>query len=289
MVRPQLDQLAAEQVIELLLDAEARVVPTVRRATPEIAKAAEILASAVFAGDRVVFTGAGASGRLAAAEAAELPGTFGTDPARCIAAIPAAVADDSAEDDAAAGAALIDETSLRPGDVLIAVAASGQTPFTLAAASQARAAGAAVIAVVNAPGSPLAALATVAVEIVVGAEILRGSTRMTAGTAQKIALNALTTAAMARAGRVHDDLMIDVVAANTKLRERAVGIVAEIAGCSSARAEAALLACDDNARAAVLHLVRELAPADAIGLAAAHPSLRAALESCGGPQPRPAG
>lgn len=282
MVRPQLDQLPTEAVIELLLDAEARVVPTLRRAAPELAKAAEVLAIAVTAGDRLVFTGAGTSGRLAAAEAAELPGTFGIDPARCIpitAGLPGAAIDDAAEDDTAAGAEMIRAAALAPGDVVVAVAASGRTPFTIAAASEALAAGAGVIAIVNEAGSPLAALATAAVEVAVGDEVLRGSTRMTAGTAQKVALNALTTAAMARAGRVHGDLMIDVVAANAKLRARAVGIVAEIAGCSAADALAALTECGGNARAAVLQLVRGLSPEQATALASAHPSLRAALDA----------
>jgi N-acetylmuramic acid 6-phosphate etherase len=282
MVRPQLDQLPTEAVIELLLDAEARVVPTLRRAAPELAKAAEVLAIAVTAGDRLVFTGAGTSGRLAAAEAAELPGTFGIDPARCIpitAGLAGAAIDDAAEDDTAAGAEMIRAAALAPGDVVVAVAASGRTPFTIAAASEALAAGAGVIAIVNEAGSPLAALATAAVEVAVGDEVLRGSTRMTAGTAQKVALNALTTAAMARAGRVHGDLMIDVVAANAKLRARAVGIVAEIAGCSAADALAALTECGGNARAAVLQLVRGLSPEQATALASAHPSLRAALDA----------
>jgi N-acetylmuramic acid 6-phosphate etherase len=278
---PQLDALPSAAVIELLLDAEARVVPAVRGAAPELAKASDVLHAAIVAGGRLIFAGAGTSGRLAAAEAAELPGTFGIDAARCIPHIAGAESpaiDDAAEDDAEGGAAGIRVLDPQPADVVIAVAASGRTPFTLAAAREARDAGVPVIAVVNAPGTPLAALATAPVEIVVGDEVLRGSTRLTAGTAQKIALNTLTTAAMARAGRVHGALMIDMVAANAKLRDRAAGIVAEIAGCSALDARAALTGCDNNARAAVLHLVTGLAPADAIARAAAHDSLRAALD-----------
>jgi N-acetylmuramic acid 6-phosphate etherase len=279
---PQLDQLATERVVDLLLDAEARVVPTLRRAAPELAKAAAALSTAIADGGRLVFTGAGTSGRLAAAEAAELPGTFGVHEARCLAVVAGAdtpAIDDAAEDDADAGAAAIRAVALGPGDVVVAVAASGRTPFTLAAATEARVAGAGVIAVVNAAGSPLAELADAAVELVVGDEVLRGSTRLTAGTAQKVALNTLTTAAMAAAGRVHGNLMIDVVPANEKLRDRAAAMVADIAGCSAAEAAATLRACGNNARAAVLHLVRGLPPDDAVRVAAAHPSLRAALES----------
>jgi N-acetylmuramic acid 6-phosphate etherase len=278
--RPQLDELPTERVVELLLDAEARVVPALRLAAPALAAAAQLLADAIQAGGRLVFTGAGTSGRLAAAEAAELPGTFGIAEARCLALIAGAdttAIDDAAEDDAEAGATGARGLHLRSGDVVVAVAASGSTPYTVAAATEALAAGAAVVAVVNAPATLLAELATAAVEVAVGDEVLRGSTRLTAGTGQKIALNTLTTAAMARAGRVHGDLMIDVVAANAKLRERALGIVAEIAGRSPADAAAALAACDDDARAAVLHLVHDLSPDVAKAAAATAPSLRALL------------
>lgn len=277
---PRLDELSAAAVIDLLLDAEARVVPALRSAAAELAKAVTVLHAAIAGGGRLIFTGAGTSGRLAAAEAAELPGTFGLAPDRCIphiAGADSAVIDDTAEDDAETGAAGIRVLDLQPADVLVAVAASGRTPFTLAAAREAIDAGASVIAVVNAVGTPLAALATAPVELVVGDEVLHGSTRLTAGTAQKIALNTLTTVAMAQAGHVHGALMIDMVAANAKLRDRAAGIVAEIAGCSPGAATDALTACHGNARAAVLHLVRGLSPAEAIERAAAHDSLRAAL------------
>lgn len=278
---PQLDQLPVDAVIGLLLDAEARVVPTLRHAAVELAAASAIVGAAVRAGGRLIFTGAGTSGRLAAAEAAELPGTFGIDAGRCrsVVAGGGAVIDDSAEDDAAAGTAAMRALEVGPGDVVIAVTASGRTPFTLAAATAARAAGAAVVAIVNATASPLAECAGVTVTAVVGEEVLRGSTRLTAGTAQKIALNTLTTAAMAGAGRIHGEFMIDMVAANAKLRERQAAIVAAIAGRSPAEAAAALATCGGNARAAVLHLVRGLAPETAATAAAAAPSLRAALDA----------
>jgi len=203
---PQLDQLSIDAVVDRLLDAEARVLPALRRAEGELARAAALLAGAV-----------------------------------------------------------------------VAVAASGRTPFTLAGAIEARSAGAPVIAVVNAERSPLAAVAQLAVELIVGEEVLRGSTRLSAGTAQKVALNALTTAAMAAAGRTHGDLMIDVSPANAKLRDRLTCIVAEIVGCPLAEADAAVQACGGSGRAAVLHLLRGLSPADAARQAAAHRSLRAAL------------
>ncbi len=278
---PQLDQLPLDTVVDLLLDAEARVVPALRRAAPELGKAAGVLHDVIAGGGRLVFTGAGTSGRLAAAEAAELPGTFGIDPARClthIAGADSALIDDAAEDDADGGAHGIRVAQLGAGDVVVAVAASGRTPFTVAAAETALEAGAAVIAVVTTANTPLATLATASVEIEIGDEVLRGSTRLTAGTAQKIALNTLTTAAMARAAKVHGNLMVDMVAANAKLRDRAAAIVAQIAGRPDADARTALSACEGNARAAVLNLVTGCPPADAVRRAAAHRSLRAALE-----------
>jgi N-acetylmuramic acid 6-phosphate etherase len=184
---------------------------------------------------------------------------------------------DDDEDDLAGAAE--DLTALRPGprDVLVAVAASGSTPYTLHLAQAARAAGAAVVGVSTVAGTPLARLADVAIEAVVGAEVLRDSTRLGAGTAQKIVLDTLTTAAAARLGRVHGDRMIDVVGANAKLRLRVAGIVADIAGCPPDQALRAMQDCDGNARAAVLLLVGGLAPADAVRAAAARPTLRAAL------------
>lgn len=279
---PQLDLLPDEEVIALLLSAEQRVIPAVRAAGPAIAAAAALVADRMLAGGRLVLVGAGSSGRLAVAEAAELPGTFGLPTERIVAVLAGArgslAGTDWDEDDSAAATADLAEVGLSPADVVIAVAASGRTPYTLTAAKAAQSSGASVIAVVNVPASPLAALAAVSVELPVGDEILRGSTRLSAGTAQKIALNAITTIAMTRSGRVHGDLMVDVVPANAKLRARSAGIVAEIAGCPAPEAWAALEACGWNARAAVLHLVAGLTPEQAAERAAEHVSLRAALD-----------
>lgn len=274
-----LDLLPTAEVVGLLLDAELRVVPAARGASERIAEAADLVAQRMRAGGRVAFVGAGTSGRIAVAEAAELPGTFGLDRSRVLSRVAGGSSStDHDEDDLTGARRDRDELALTGADVLIAVAASGSTPYTLLLGQAAREAGAALIAVVNAAGSPLAALADVAVEVPVGAEVLRGSTRLTAGTAQKVVLNALTTAAMVRLGRVHADLMIDVEPANAKLRERAVGIVAEIVGCDESIASAALATCGDSARAAVLHLLLGLDPETAKARAAGHSSLRAAIE-----------
>lgn len=276
--RPQLDLLPTADVVELLLRAEERVVPAVRNAAASVAAAAELVCSRLELGGRVVLVGAGTSGRIAVAEAAELPGTFGLDRALVEARVAGgAGSTDHDEDDLALVHADLDGLALTDRDVLIAVAASGSTPYTLAMAEAACAAGAVVIAVVNRIGSPLAARATVAVEAVVGPEVLRDSTRLTAGTAQKVVLNAITTAAMVRFGRVHGDLMVDVEPANAKLRERAISIVTEIAGSDRATAERALDACAGNARAAVIAIVLGVDASDALLRATHTPTLRAAL------------
>lgn len=273
-----LDELPTAEVVSRLLEAERRVVPATYVALDRIAAAADLLAERVRSGGRVVFAGAGTSGRIATAEAAELPGTFGLDRALVVSRVAGGSGStDHDEDDLAGAKRDLTEIALTAADVLIAVAASGSTPYTLALADAAREAGSAVVAVVNVRGTPLAALADVAIEVVVGDEVLRDSTRLSAGTAQKVTLNALTTAAMVRLGRVHGNLMVDVQPANAKLRVRAIGIVAEIAGCHPETADAALTACGDSARAAVLHLVLGLDPEVAQARAGEHSSLRSAL------------
>jgi N-acetylmuramic acid 6-phosphate etherase len=276
--RPDLDLLPTDDVVALLLAAEQRVLPTVRAQSRQIADGADLIATRLSAGGRIVLVGAGTSGRLAMAEAAELPGTFGLSRSQVHGRVAGgADSTDGDEDDLGWAAADLDGLALTGADVVVAVAASGRTPYTLAIARAAHDVGAAVVAVVNAGGSPLAASAAVAIEVEVGAEVLRGSTRLTAGTAQKVALNALTTAAMVRLGRVHGDLMVDVEPANAKLQERAEGIIAEIASCSPGRAAAALQACSGNTRAAVVHLVLGLPPAEAMARAARFITLRESL------------
>jgi N-acetylmuramic acid 6-phosphate etherase len=282
MPASELDLMPTVDVIGRLLAAEERVLPAVRAAAPSIARAAELIAERMRAGGRLVLLGAGTSGRLAVLEAAELPGTFGLSEDR-VAGVNAGsgrgglAGHDRDEDDTGAGRRDLIGTGAGAGDVLVAVAASGRTPYTLAAAGWAAEHGLRVISLTTTAGSPLAAVAEVAIEVPIGPEALHGSTRLTAGSATKLALDALTTAAMVRYGRVHDDLMIDVVPANAKLRERSAAQVARIAGGSSDTARVALEACGWNARAAVLNLLTGLAPDRACELAAAHPTLRAAI------------
>jgi N-acetylmuramic acid 6-phosphate etherase len=280
-----LDRLDSAGVVDRLLNAEERVVPAVRGATPQIAAAADLIARQVRRGGRIVFVGAGTSGRLALCEAAELPGTFGLEASTVLVRVAGAggrapVGTDWDEDDVTVATVDFAELELQAHDVMVAVAASGSTPYSLVMACLAAQAGVALVAVVNALDSPLAALATASVEVLIEPEALRNSSRLTAGTAQKLILNALTTAAMVALGHVHGDLMIDVVPANAKLRARVIGIVAEIAEQPVDVAHAALERCDWNARAAVLHLTAGLSPDQAAEHAARHSTLRAAMDEC---------
>ncbi|NMH97386.1 N-acetylmuramic acid 6-phosphate etherase [Pseudonocardia acidicola] len=279
-----LDLLDTEDLVDAIVTAQAHVVAVVRAAGPAIAAAAELLVTAYERGGRILLLGAGTSGRLAVMEAAEVPGTFGVPAERIVARVAGGSAEqligtDGAEDDTALAQRDMTDLSASEPDVLVAVAASGTTPYTLTAAEIARARGAPVVAVTNRPESPLAGAADVAVTLPVGVEVLSGSTRLAAGTAQKIALNALTTAAMVRLGRVHDRYMVDVVAANEKLVQRLTTIVAACTDASQATAEEALQRCDGNGRAAIVHLATGLPPDAAARHAAAHRTVRAAVEA----------
>ncbi|MFO1034119.1 MAG: N-acetylmuramic acid 6-phosphate etherase [Hyphomicrobiales bacterium] len=243
------------RILDTLQAGQERAIAAVRKAAPQIAAAARCVATQINAGGRLAYAGAGTSLRIGVQDGAELPATFGLEEDRLLyllaggrAAIFETLAD--AEDDAEAGRKAA--SVLKSSDVLIAVAASGRTPYTVAAAEEARARGCPVIAVVNNAGSPLAAAADVEVVLGSGPEIIAGSTRMGAGTAQKAALNMISTLAFTRLGAVHDGYMVNVQAGNEKLRQRAAHIVAAIAHVELGAAELALTACHNQIKPAVL-------------------------------------
>ncbi|MCA3561131.1 MAG: N-acetylmuramic acid 6-phosphate etherase [Aestuariivirga sp.] len=243
------------RILEALAEGQARAIAAVRQAAPAIAGAATILAQRLAAGGRLAYAGAGASIRVAVQDGSELPATFGMPKSKLLYLIAggrAAMFDTlaDAEDDEADGAAQAD--ILTPADTMIAVAASGSTPFTVAAANRAREKGAFVIAVVNNPGSKLAATADLEILLASGPEVIAGSTRLGAGTAQKAALNLLSTLTYIKLGAVHDGLMVNVETGNAKLRRRAAGIVATIARVDEARAAVALETAGGHVKPAVL-------------------------------------
>jgi len=250
-----LDAMPTERVVALLLDEDRRAIVAAARERAAIARAARLAAGVLEVGGDVVFAGAGTSGRLAVLEAAECPPTFGTEPRRfraLLAGGPEAVfgsregAEDREDDGRRAG------SSLRPRDLLVAVSASAATPFARGALAAARAQGAHTVLVTCAPSRALARLADVVVAIHSGPEVLTGSTRLKAGSATKATLNAITTAAMVRLGKVYENLMVDVEPASAKLRDRRRRIVAAAVGVTAARAERLLLAADGEAKTAIV-------------------------------------
>ena len=266
----------------MVLAGQAQVAAAVAGAERQIAAAVDLIAASYAAGGRILLLGAGTSGRLAVQEAVEVPGTYGIAPERIQARVAGGgpehlVGTDAAEDDVEQGRADVEALAVGPADALIAVAASGRTPYTIAAAELARTRGAVVITVTNQPGSALAALADVAIEVPVGDEVVAGSTRLAAGTAQKLVLNTLTTTAMIRLGHVHRHFMVDVVAANDKLRHRISGVVAASTGVDEDEARRALQRCDWNARAAIVHLSAGIDPEPAAALARSHRTVRQAI------------
>jgi N-acetylmuramic acid 6-phosphate etherase len=242
---------------EAMLASYRRAIASVAAASGDIRTAALRLAALWRASGRLVYVGAGSSGLAAAEDAAELPGTFGLDPSRIAIVLPGGTAepfriDSAAEDDAVAGERSVAELGDLSRDALIAVSASGSTPFTVAAAAAARRRGAFVIGIAHHPASPLLTGADASILLESGEEALRGSTRLAAGAAQKAALGMLSSLMGLELGHIHQGLMVNLKADNAKLRERARGIVATIAGVSDTKADAALGKSGGEVKPAVL-------------------------------------
>jgi len=279
-----LDTWPDGEILDALLERNLAALAAVRPALPALERAAAGAASRLRRGSgRLVYAGAGTSGRLAVLDAVELAPTFGWPPERLgylLAGGEGALVRpaEAAEDAAGEGERRVRETGLGPGDVLVGVAASGRTPFTIAAVRAARSLGALTVGMANNPRTPLLEAAEVDVLLETGPEVVAGSTRLAAGTAQKVALNLFSTLLMVRLGRVYSNLMVGVQATNDKLARRATRIVAEIAGVDEGRARKLLERAGGDARLAVL-LAREPDPETARRrLAAAGGNLREALK-----------
>lgn len=252
-----LHALMGEQVVARVADAQIAAMSAVRAAIPQITRAAEAGAASLGSGGRMGYAGAGSSGLMAMADCLELPGTFGIAPDR----VPMLFAGGAqalmhmrggVEDDAAAALADLDRSGLGRGDTLLCLAASGGTPYTITIARAARAQGVTVAGLANAPGAPLLELADIPVLLDTGPEIVTGSTRMAAGTAQKLALNMVSVLVGLRLGHIHDGYMVNLVADNAKLMDRAARIVADLAGVGLERATAALDAAQGSVKLAIL-------------------------------------
>jgi N-acetylmuramic acid 6-phosphate etherase len=272
----ELDRRSTGELVALMNSLDAGVPAAVAAAAGALAETIDEIVERLRRGGRLVYVGAGSSGRQAVADAAECKGTFSTPPGQVVAVF--AGEDDSAEDDAGAGEQALDALGIAQADAVVGVSASGRTPYVLAALERAAAAGAFTACVVSSPDSPMGRIADREIPVVVGPELIAGSTRLKAGTAQKLVLNTISTVSMIRLGKVFDNLMVDVSAANEKLRDRARRIVETVAGVSSDEAEAALAAAGGSAKVAIVCLVEGRgAEAARERLAAAGGDLRAAL------------
>jgi N-acetylmuramic acid 6-phosphate etherase len=277
-----LDAWPTARAVEAMWEGQMDAIAAVQRALPQISRAADAAAERLSGNGRLIYAGAGTSGRIAVQDGAELGPTFGWPADRLVFAMAGGEAAlinsvEGAEDDAGDGAAQMALAMTGPADVLIGVAASGATPFTLAAIQEARSRGALTIGLANNPGAPLLEAAEIPVLLDTGSEVLAGSTRMKAGTAQKTALNLISTAVMIRLGHVYKGQMVDMQLSNAKLRRRAEKMVAGLAGCGEADAAAALAASGGRIKPAVLLAMgRSVEEAEAM-LAASGGNLRRVL------------
>jgi N-acetylmuramic acid 6-phosphate etherase len=283
------DRWPTLSVVETMLEGQLAAIAALKGQTGAIAAAAEAAAARMHKGGRLVYAGAGTSGRLAVQDGVELTPTYNWPSDRLVFLVAGGTGAlmrsvEGAEDNVEVARDEVVAAEVGPDDVLIAVAASGRTPYAVAALDAARARGALTIAIANNPGTPLLAAADHPIVADTGAEIVAGSTRMKAGTAQKAALNMLSTAIMLRCGLVHRGLMVNMRISNEKLFHRARRMVATLAGIDEARAADALELADKDLRRAVL-IARGLSPRDAADrLANAGGDLGSVLASLGQPK-----
>lgn len=253
----EIDTLPTEEVLRIVNAEDHQVADAVEREIPAIARAVDAIVEAFQRGGRLFYIGAGTSGRLGVLDASECPPTFSVPPEMVqgiIAGGPAALsrATEATEDDPAMGARDLTERGFTARDVLVGIAASGRTPYVLGAVAEARRLGAVTVGIGCTPDSELARAAAMAITPLVGPEVIAGSTRMKAGTAQKLVLNMLTTGAFIRMGYVYGNLMVNVQPKNAKLADRARRIVAQAAGVTDERAGELLDAAGNSVRVAIV-------------------------------------
>jgi N-acetylmuramic acid 6-phosphate etherase len=285
----RLDSLSPQEIVSLINSEDAKIAEAVGQQADAIAKAIEVIANRLQHGGRLVYIGAGTSGRLGVLDAAECPPTFNSDPAQVIGIIaggPGALlrAVEGAEDSPDLATQDLKNIDLCSHDVLVGIATSGRTPYVLGALDYARSQGAYTIGLCCNRDAAINARAELSIAPIVGPEILSGSTRMKAGTATKMVLNMLSTGAMVRLGKIYGNLMVDLQATNTKLAERSKRIVCKITNVAPERAEDLLQQCNGELKTAIVSYRLDLAPEQArMRLSNARGHLRKALEN-GHPQ-----
>ncbi len=280
-----LDLYATDALVGAFTEDQVHAAQVVHAARAQLARAVDAGAPRLARGGRLIYVGAGTSGRLGLLDSVELWPTFSWPKERAVALLAGGrdalfVAVEGAEDDRERGAADVRAVAPAADDVVIGLAASGATPYVLGALAAARAAGALTIGLANNPASPVAAAAEIGLTLDTGSEVISGSTRLKAGTAQKIALNTLSSALMVRLHKVYGNLMVDVMPTNAKLHRRAIALTARATGASDVAAKAALEACRYRVKVAIVMLQRGLdATAAEAALAAVQGNVRAALKS----------
>jgi N-acetylmuramic acid 6-phosphate etherase len=269
--RPDLGDLdcrSTSEIVCILVEGQASALAAAQAAVPQLAAAADVVAVQLAKGGRLFYVGAGTSGRLAVLDAAECPPTFGSSPDTVVALMAGGEtantrAIEGAEDDAEAGADALRAQGLTADDVVVGIAASGRTAYVVGALRYARGLGVPTVAIVNNAGSPMAGVAAHAVELLTGPEVIAGSTRLSAGTAQKIALSTLSTAVMVRLGKTYGPYMIDMHASNLKLRRRALRMIQRITNADEDTAARTLSDADGSLKTAVVALLANCSVSEA--------------------------
>jgi N-acetylmuramic acid 6-phosphate etherase len=280
-----LDQYASDELVAVLVDDQLNAVNAVRLAGPALARAVDAAVPRIDAGGRLIYVGAGTSGRLGVLDSVELYPTFSWPHERAVALLAGGidamfVAVEGAEDDLAMGAADLNDLLPGPNDVVLLLAASGATPYVLGALRAARAAGSLTVGFANNVDAPVANEAEIGVTLDTGSEVISGSTRLKAGTSQKIALNTFSSALMVRLNKVYGNLMVDLKPTNAKLVLRAVRLTMFATGADEQAARAALEQCDYHVKVAIVALSKNISIDQARGLlATARGSVRLALSA----------
>jgi N-acetylmuramic acid 6-phosphate etherase len=260
-----IDTLPTHDMLTLINAEDQKVALAVRDELPHIAIAVDAITVRMQRGGRLIYIGAGTSGRLGVLDASECPPTFGTSPKLVMGLIaggPAALTEavEGAEDDSEGGAAEIAKLNVKENDCVIAIAASGRTPYAIGGLQEAKKRGALTVSIACNRPSSLEGLAEIGITPIVGPEVVAGSTRLKAGTAQKMVLNMISTAVMIRIGKTYSNLMVDVQPTNVKLRQRARRIVAEATGLGMRRATEILAACDGEVKTAIVAVLAGVSP-----------------------------
>ena len=269
------DSLSALEIVQLMNQEDKQVPLAIEKCLPQIAQAVECIVAAFQQGGRLVYIGAGTSGRLGVLDASECPPTFGVSPEMVkgiIAGGERALRHpiEGAEDSKAQAVVDLQTIQFSSKDVLVGIAASGRTPYVIGALEYAKSLGSVTVSIASNPNSAMANIVDIAIDTVVGPEVLTGSSRLKSGTAQKLVLNMLTTASMILMGKCYQNLMVDVQASNEKLKARAIRIVMQATDCNKALAEETLKQADQNAKLAIMMILSGLDRAQAETLLEKH-------------------